>query len=623
MSQSTGRYLINIESIPRVATASTGADAANSLPEFLAYFVGSTAPNNVEDAVSPVADPTPTIAEIAQFLHRQAQPEILFAVHGYNTALGNFATDANQQPQGDGVKGWYQDICNDIAQNYDQKSEGLMMIGYRWPSERINGHGNDTLKSKLSYARRSLPVILKVIVIVAFAVLVGLTLVALFTPLPGTVAFGIGGVLLLLMATIAISVVLTLFLLRIVGYFRDSYRANNFGVPDLVELIRQLDKAVVEADPAADWSERPRIKLSFIGHSMGSFVVTDTVRILSDVFDRSSIGQTSLGADKAKSPSPNIGNVFSLGRLVLVAPDIPAETIISSRANFLSSSLRRFEETYLFSNEGDMALKLASTAANYASFPTRTREGGYRLGNVVVRLPDPKAPNTYGIVNLDPSSGDLLDVQPRSPITSNARPQSVTPTAQVTTLEAAGKTLTVTVSSYLKYLYTLQRTSLLDRQLELLDANQKPIAELFTVFDCTDYREALPGHGQVGLLSHALGKRSLNLIDYVRLSIDFFRGKIDTHGGYFAEAVTGVDPTRPEARLTKQLIYGLACLGFQPLLVAVTDCPEFETQPPATRKQVLQQFSRLCQGQGIQVLLAAERYNQAILGIAERDRTGY
>jgi hypothetical protein len=534
MSQSTGRYLINIESIPPGTSVPDGGASAASSPEFPAYFVGSTAPNNVEDAVSPVPDPEPTIQAIASFLTAQTNPEILFAVHGYNTGLGNFATVENQQPQGDGVKGWYQDIRNDIARNYDQKSKGLMMIGYRWPSEQINGHGNDTLKSKLSSARQSLPTTLKVVVILAFATLAGLTLVSLFTPLPGTIAFGIAGVILLILATIAISVVLTLYLLRIVGYFRDSYRANNFGVPDLVELVRQLDKAVVEADPTADWEARPRIKLSFIGHSMGSFVVTDTVRILSDVFDDSSIGQTSLGADKAKCPSPNIGNVFSLGRLVLVAPDIPAETIISSRANFLSSSLRRFEETYLFGNEGDMALKLASTAANYASFPTRTREGGYRLGNVVVRLPNPNAPPAYGIVNLDPSSGDLLDVQPRSQTTPDAaEPQSVTPTAQVTTLEAAGKTMMVTVSSYLKYLYTLERTSLLDRQLELLDANQKPIAELFTVFDCTDYQEALPGRRPVGLLSHALGKRSLNFIDYVKLSVDFFRGKIDTHGGYF------------------------------------------------------------------------------------------
>ena len=179
--------------------------------------------------------------------------------------------------------------------------------------------------------------------------------------------------------------IFTIVLLRFVVYFRDNYRANNFGTPDLVELIRQIDNALTKdsLESKESW-RKTRIKLSFIGHSMGGFVVTNTVRILSDVFDSESVGTMST-ADPQKKPSPNIGNVFCLSRLVLVSPDIPAETIISGRANFLQSSLRRFEEAYLFSNEGDMALRLASTAANYFSYPSRTQNGGYRLGNVTVR----------------------------------------------------------------------------------------------------------------------------------------------------------------------------------------------------------------------------------------------
>jgi hypothetical protein len=55
----------------------------------------------------------------------------------------------------------------------------------------------------------------------------------------------------------------------------------------------------------------------------------------------------------------------------------------------------------------------------------------------------------------------------------------------------------------------------------------------------------------------------------------------------------------------------------------MTDCPELESQPIERRQLALKEFSSLCQAHGIQTLLAAERYNQAILGIAERDRTGY
>jgi hypothetical protein len=202
------------------------------LDKFPAYFVSSTAPNNVEDTGLPVDNPEPTIAEIAKFLCAQDDPEILIAVHGYNTALGKFATSGEQPEQGgDGVKGW----CK---------------------------------------------------------------------------IFAIAGISLLILAIIAISIVLTLFILRIAGYFRDSYRANNFSVPDLVEFIRQLDKTVRATDPTVGGADGRRIKLSFIGHSMGAFVVTNTMRILSDVFDNDSIGNTSEGEGKAKCSSPNIGRVF-------------------------------------------------------------------------------------------------------------------------------------------------------------------------------------------------------------------------------------------------------------------------------------------------------------------------
>jgi hypothetical protein len=59
-------------------------------------------------------------------------------------------------------------------------------------------------------------------------------------------------------------------------------------------------------------------------------------------------------------------------RFVLASPDISAEALLSNRANFLASSLRRFREAYLFSNEGDEVLRQISTTANYFSFPTKS-----------------------------------------------------------------------------------------------------------------------------------------------------------------------------------------------------------------------------------------------------------
>ncbi len=583
-----GQYLLSVERItPETST-------------FPFYFVGSTAPNNVDDGVGKVDNPQTEIESLAAFLCEQENPEILVVVHGYNTRLGYFAS---KDGRGDGVKGWYQNIRDHIEKNCDRRSPGLALVGYRWPSEEINGGGDDSLGNKLRDSFKSLPTALKFILFLAKLPLLAGFIAAFVPNQYDTVGTEALAVTLTILAVFFIALVITLFLLRIVGYFRDSYRASNFGVPDLVELIRQIDKAVVgikrEDDPgwkAKEDDQFNRIKLSFVGHSMGGFVVTNTVRILSDVFDSASIGNLD-PANKAKAPSSNIGNVFSLGRLVLVSPDIPAETIISGRANFLSSSLRRFEETYLFSNEGDMALRLASSAANYASFPARTREGGYRLGNVVVRSPKNEADKTppYGIIKLEP--------------------------------EADGSK-----QSFLDYLYILGDKSLKERQEKIIEPDQHSIAELFTVFDCTDYSEYLPREeGKEpkvkGLMTGAKGRRSLNFYRYILLTIAMFRGTIDTHGGYFQEGNPEHKKknraTNIEAYVTKQLIYGLACLGFEPFLESLSTGVESSSSKEVA-EQNLEALSSLCESRKIQVLLSPERYKQDVLGIeGAGDREGY
>ncbi|MDJ0676889.1 MAG: alpha/beta hydrolase [Calothrix sp. MO_167.B42] len=591
MSESNkGYYLLSVQPIPPI----------DDDTDFPAYFVRSTAPNNVEDEVEQVANPKQTINKIADFLSKQKNPEIVIAVHGYNTALGNFAT---KNQQGKGAKGWYQNIRNHIVKKCPNRSKELVLIGYRWPSEEVN---IKLIISGFGSACNSLPKGLKFLSFVAFiSFLLGLIFVWWTTVQPSSAFWAIAGTSMMILGTIVVSMVLTLFLLRISAYFRDSYRANNFGVPDLVEFIRQLEKAIPKSSV--------KIKLSFIGHSMGSFVVTNTVRILSDVFDEKSIGNLRTGPGKEKSPSPEIGHVFSLGRLVLVAPDIPAETIISGRANFLSSSLRRFEETYLFSNEGDMILKLASTAANYASFPARTREGGYRLGNVVVQSPKSRTSgeNTrlhHGIVNLG-EDGRLLDVQ------------GIDPGLDAKNLESADTSFKL--SSFLKSLYILGNTSLFNRQakrmkIEMETEPERPIAEQFTVFDCTDYQEWDPIHQKkVGVLSRALHKRSLNFCDYLHLTYDTFTGKIDTHYGYFSSSNPG-NSHLPEACFSKKLIYDLACLGFKSFLefhysLCQNTSEAFEDQHK--RVKALQKFSQDCQDHGVEVLLSQRRYDHDIMGI--------
>jgi hypothetical protein len=469
--------------------------------------------------------------------------------------------------------------------------------------------------------------------------------------------------------------VVSLVILRLLIYFRDNYRSANFGVPDLVELIRQIDKAlfsqakqqcihqikiinklerrfleklknklalegiiatkqeeqaletiskrivsdysqhrnverikvedleiqefgsnnnftnqanvdrvvkiaqdlikqetdaefvklresaieILENKAKRYWGGKKRIKLTFIGHSLGGDVVTSVVRILSDVFDLNSVG--SLGfADKI--PTSNIGRVFSLERLVLVSPDIPISAIISGRSNVLRSSLRRFKETYLFSNEGDLALRLASTLANYFSLPARTREGGYRLGNVAI-----KDNQSYGICNLKSCQ--------------NKEPRRLLNSLVVDSFNLRGSLASIQD----KY------------QLDAI-VNREEIANLFTYFDCTDYTDKTPEQNSKRRRVLTLKKWSgePHGFYYLRLIIAYALGIKDTHGGYF------------QGEFSQQLIYRLAFLGFGGFLDSLNQ---------DSRTSALDYLSQECRQRKIQVILSPERYEVDILG---RDR---
>ncbi len=588
------QFLLNIKPL--------GADVP-----FPCYYVSSTAPINIEgDPGKPMGettDPNLHIQEISQFLQQYSdQAELLILIHGYNNG-SSF------------VEWTYREACKLIAQQYKEIPKGLVILGYRWPSEEIAGPDSKDLKANLLIAWQALPKVIKGTAQLAIALLitslVGGAISNAFVVFQSGwwVAASMVCSALAVLAMVIATPILTLVALRVSVYFRDSFRANTYGVADLVELIRQIDHAMVRSTSGQTLTEQTanlkqnRIRLSFMGHSMGSFVVTNTVRILSDVFDTRSMGDLSLHSCKAQ-PSSAIGNAFCLSRLVLVAPDIPAETLISGRGNVLRTSLRRFEEAYLFSNEGDMALQLASTTANYFSFPARTRDAGYRLGTVTVRrrafaedeweriLPQEQ----YGMVNLRPD-GRLITEQP-----------------------------------FLSYLFGSGKKSLQERQTEVgLTGQQQSIAELFTYFDCTNYRETItdPKTGKPiskGIVSLATGKASLHFWDFCALIWAFSRGKLDPHGGYIFT---------PEAKLSKYLIYGLGTLGFKGLLNEERQHPKFtallqqmaETHGHLTIAQQEKLalnllFSQRCQNQGIQVLLAPERYQMDILG-EDCDRRNY
>jgi hypothetical protein len=464
--------------------------------------------------VKHLKDSEKAVQKIAEALcsrtnHGQESAEIVVVVHGYNTGMIN-------------IKNWYNEIWR--YANEHVNSNRFVLLGYRWSSEKVK------LKNTKK-AIASLPLLLNAFLIGGF----GLAILSALLSNQINLAFVLG----FFLATLVLSLVI----LKVVVYFRDSYRATNFGVPDLVEIIRQLDQEVFkvikrdypEAITDAVDDKRPalkkRVKLNFIAHSMGGFVTTNAVRILSDVFDPQSIGQIDCSG---KAPPADIGRVFCLGRLVLASPDIPAQAIITGRANFLRSSLRRFEEAYLFSNEGDLALRIASTAANYFSFPTHSREQGHRLGNVTVKPISKGTDPEYGVVN------------DRYLATYTKESRSIN-YLEINTVNSA-----IPLS-----------------KLDGKDNREVAIANLFTYFDCTNYcdykYEWNPAEQKLKatekptkILSYRLDKYpQLNFIVYIRLMLAWFRGKIDVHGGYFY------------GEFTRRTIYQLAFVGFQNFLATL------------------------------------------------------
>lgn len=548
------------------------------------FFVMSSAPPNIEEAEEASdliqQQARQGIQAIAGHLNRMiashGSAELVITVHGYNTSRR-------------GVQAWYKNIFKYVNRHDPTiaRQPNQVFIGYRWPSESVK-------PSQLGEALRALPPLPRDLLLTG--ALSALGLLALYFMTVGRTLWGFGlSLLLVLLFTVGMWM-LALVVLRLVAYFRDNYRANNFGVLDLVELLRQIDLALVqhtaaemfpqtnspaerrhaEAQSRTYWQRRSRqkVKLSFIGHSMGGFVVTNVIRILSDVFD---------GGAVAQHPESDVGDVFRLERLILASPDIPVLTIISSRANFLASSLRRFSESYLFCSEGDIALRIASTAANYIAFPSRTQARGYRLGNVALQN-EHGSSSDYGITNLNSLDQDF---PPNLPIgEAIAHMKSNVMEALFVTYQRLQWRGVVTLADLFK------------AQVDG-DSNRATVADFFTYFDCTDYvdvrydpKDNTCSAKAMGILTRAQGKAALKPWDYFLLTLDYGTGKRDVHGGYF------------QGQFSQQLLYGLAFLGFKDYLKTLDD----------NTQVALSQLHLTLQAKGIQGFLSPFRYRVDIQG---------
>jgi hypothetical protein len=537
------------------------------------FFAQSTAPINVEDQPTPLTQTFDEIKTAAvQVLLESSDPQINIYVHGY----------AEKHPQ---AKERTEALHRTAQQSHHP---GQLVFGFLWPCEnpvQDNGQINQdppirppgSIFQKFRAALVSLPTVL--LIALFSSLILGLTawgvllfpnltfsaanatvlaaLVALLSLSLLTIAkalylftlaivhvlsalaifwfsqFSVGhGVTLILSGVMPLlfGMIFALIILRLVTYLRDRERASYFAVYDLVELVRKLDKAIAEQGeqqgiPRQDWkleselkpgeTGRRRVQLNIMAHSLGCMVVTNAIRILSDVFDPEAV---------AKSPNSKLGQTLTLERLVLVAPDIPIEAVLPGRSNFLTSTLDRCSEPYVFSNEGDLALRLASTAANYFGYFSRTRFGGYRLGNITYHRTSKRI--TYGIMNDVPGHPpyQMLGIR------SSKREQ---------------KTLVK--------LYD-------DRPNSGKESWKTAIADKITHFDCTDYKDFRQRGESVSktmipMMTEAKGKPVLSFYDYCSLGLKYLVTKqIDTHGGYF------------EGHFSQELLHGLLLSGFKQYL---------------------------------------------------------
>jgi pimeloyl-ACP methyl ester carboxylesterase len=528
-------------------------------PAIPGYFFMSTAPINVEDPpreIQPCFNPDEIVDEIAALIAQQPDnAEIIIAIHGYNT-------------QEDDAQKWCKEIHEYVnSGGANKKQKGTVFLGYNWPSEKV---AFESILQKVVNEFSALPILLDQIsgwgafLIIIYSALSLFSILYLLTPSIGfsdwifrLAAFSI--LVFFIVLVMIVGAVVGTVAFRIIAYSRDSYRATSFGVPDLVELIRHLDYEILKRSPEL---KNKKVRLSFIGHSMGGFVVTNVVRILSDVFDQASIEPLCRDTDISEKDLSPIGNVFTLERLVLVSPDIPMESILPGRSNFLRSSLRRFKESYLFSNEGDMILRVASTAANYISFAARTPDRSFRLGNATLNHS-----TKGGVLNLS---------------------EDGKPISNYSFLE----NLFISSDNKQKSLREVIDSSNEEQKL-IAQVEAIPIAEFFTYFDCTSYSEN--GYSYLSN-SNTLSQKTLGFWDCFCLIIDYLRKKIDVHGGYF------------EGDFGKKSIYGLAFSGLERLLDSFNSSDPNISCSKEDKIAMLSELSKQCEEKGIRVLISPRQY---------------
>jgi hypothetical protein len=291
--------------------------------------------------------------------------EVTLRAHGYNTRFPAFHKAVLDE--------------SDDDPNTTFRPENRFYIGYRWPSVGIvSGRAiRDTLRALAITS--SITFLMLLIPVLALWVSVSGRLNDEWRVLLGPYAWAFA-------ATLAIGFGTAMGALRGSTYLSDRYRALHYGVPDLIEFVRDLDDQV--------YAMRVRADLDLVGHSMGCLLLVNAVRIMSDFFH----------FPGEESPLSRMSSICPR-TLVLCAADIPMALAVPGRNNYFLSSLRRFTGIHVLSSDSDVILKWASNLGNWVSEP-RFDMSSRRLGNAIL-VPIDIAPDG---ISSTPHLGDWLPV---------------------------------------------------------------------------------------------------------------------------------------------------------------------------------------------------------------------
>jgi len=391
-------------------------------------------------------DGTRALEQLAEALTQESKRNgglpvtVTLKVHGYNTRRKHFEeevlTDADptlrQRLFGKGKPPAGSDPAAEAF-----RSGSRFYIGFRWPSEGMLSRGS--LKDSFTALVRTPMIGLYLILLPVLALLWLRSLEPFLSEcvpwlawlLAPMIAWGEGlwaafrtgsppvgealRVLLTPYQTVWIAATLfgcglLLLLLRLSTYPRDRYRALHYGVPDLGEFLRALEERLYPANVKLD--------LDVIGHSMGTLVLINAFRVMSDFFhapltpDDGAIGRN---------------GTYRLRTMVLCAPDLPAVMATPDRNNYFLSALRRFKAMHVFCSDRDIILKWLSSLANWISEP-RHDMAGRRLGNVLLVRDRPSnlgRPDSRSDWELCPVTRPVMrhfHVYPHDPLISSGHP---------------------------------------------------------------------------------------------------------------------------------------------------------------------------------------------------------